>query len=468
MKSIFNKLPSKTLCGKFLTVYIPMMLLALLIVFMVFAVIDYNESNTNFNDRINFLLDINKNNLAEAINNKNRKWQDSIISQIIQDPNVVAVQVVNNKDKTILNGYEKLSKYNSKNLLSKESQIFYQNNYLGTIRIVASPSYHMQQLKQRLFTDFYLSLFAVLVVTLSALIVNRYLIYLPLNKMLQAIELTNNTGKNQTVDWNSNDEIGKVVAAFNEMQLQLQQKSDTLILSKEQAIAGSKSKSEFLANISHELRTPLHVIIGVTKMTIKSVNSWSKEKTRDALQDVLNSSERLLILVDELLDISKLESGKMNFEFGHHNLLNVTEWVLNELDPLILEKHISLSLECRKQESLSGVFDYSKIGQVIRNLLSNAIKFTPAHGEIRIELSSEFNNLKFVITDNGIGIPPNELDLIFEKFAQSSKTKTGAGGTGLGLAICKEVIELHDGSIYAVNNPENGVTITFTIPKEQR
>lgn len=465
MQDFFKNLPSKTLRGKFLTFNIPIMLLALTCVFMVFAAVDYRDSMEDFNARINYLIDANKTNLGIAMNSKHSQWQKSIVFQILQDPNIVAVTIQDPSGKELLTANEK---YRSDDpyLTERNNKIFYQNNYIGTLKIAASARYHLKQVGQRLLLDLYLSMFSLLVVTLSALIVNRYTIDTPLEKLLNAIELTKTTKMNHTVSWDSKDEIGSVVAAFNEMQLQLQRQTDQLTVSKEQAIAGNTAKSEFIANISHELRTPMHVIIGLAKLCLKNITIWSQDKLKDSLEDIRTSSERLLMLVNELLDISKLEAGKMHFEFGQHNLLSVTELVLRELDPLIVEKQINIIMEYKNKDNLYGVFDYSKIGQVIRNLLSNAIKFSYLGGDINIALYSNRDNLKFSIVDNGIGIPEKEVHLIFDKFAQSSKTKTGAGGTGLGLAISKDIISTHGGVIYALNNYEHGTTFVFTIPKE--
>lgn len=464
MENFFNKLPSKTLRGKFLTFNIPIMLIAISSVFMVFAAFDYRESIDNFNERISYLIDANKSNLSMAINSKHHAWQKSIISQILQDPNIVGVYLYDKDNNLIMKSEEHLGT-DDKLMSEKNNQLFYGTNYLGTLKVVASAKYHLKEVSRRLLLDLYLSLFAVLVVTLSALIVNRYTVDIPLAQMLQAIELTQRTKVNHTVNWKSNDEIGALVTAFNKMQQEIQQQTDILTVTKEEAIAANKAKTEFLANISHELRTPMHVILGLSKLCLKKSANWTKEQLHDALNDIRVSSERLLTLLNELLDLSKLEAGKMTFEFSQHNMYNVVEWVLNELEPLFLEKNISISFTSDKSEELYGIFDYAKIGQVIRNLLSNAIKFTPTFGKVGISIRSDASLITVSISDNGIGIPSKEVDLIFEKFVQSTKTKTGAGGTGLGLAISKDIIKAHHGQIFAKNNQDQGSTLTFIIPK---
>ncbi len=186
------------------------------------------------------------------------------------------------------------------------------------------------------------------------------------------------------------------------------------------------------------------------------------------------SGERLLALLNDLLDLSKLEAGKLEFNFRLYELSIVLKQCIDEQEALLNEKNLLIKI-INPEHDTQAEFDTVKVSQVITNFLSNAIKFSEQGTTLSIaikanELFSDAgisNGLCLSITDQGIGIPDNELDTIFDKFIQSSKTKTGAGGTGLGLAICKEFIDAHHGRIWAEHNPQGGSIFSFVIPLQQ-
>jgi len=169
------------------------------------------------------------------------------------------------------------------------------------------------------------------------------------------------------------------------------------------------------------------------------------------------------MLLNDLLDLAKLESGKITFEFSPADLDLLIDSMVDECNSLASEK--MLTVRCEHHEANGQiVLDADKIKQVLRNILSNAIKFSPEGGTIDISTFKKADSVVVSVRDQGAGVPENELGSIFDKFFQSSKTKTGAGGTGLGLAICQEIITAHKGRIWAENNPDTGVNFLFEIP----
>jgi len=227
-------------------------------------------------------------------------------------------------------------------------------------------------------------------------------------------------------------------------------------------------KTEFLENMSHEMRTPLHGLLSYAKFGQDRFKSAPREKLKDYFATITTSGERLLILVNDLLDLAKLDSGKMKYDFREFDICNTISRVSLELKGLAEEKQ--LKIQQTADTSITAVFDRTKISQVLHNLLANAIKFSPDAAVISIVCRNIFQDdqksLLITVQDHGIGIPDGELELIFDKFIQSSKTKTGAGGTGLGLSICKKIVADHGGRIWAENNQEGGVTFSFTIPED--
>jgi two-component system sensor histidine kinase ChiS len=234
-------------------------------------------------------------------------------------------------------------------------------------------------------------------------------------------------------------------------------------------------KTEFLNNISHEIRTPIQGVTAISRGLVDHWQDFNDKQKFDYANQVAHNADRLFSLVNNILDLSKFNAGKMVLDLQPNDIILLIKDLIEECRPLLLDKpnlHVTLQ-ESTKMLPLV-VFDKSRIGQVIRNLLANAIKFT-AEGKITIKVSEkkaliseddEQDSIYISVEDQGIGIPESELDIIFQAFTQSSRTKTKAGGTGLGLSISAEIIRSHQGQIWAENNKNgHGITFFFTLPK---
>jgi len=228
-------------------------------------------------------------------------------------------------------------------------------------------------------------------------------------------------------------------------------------------------KTEFLENMSHEMRTPLHGLLSYAKFGQDRFKDVPREKLKDYFDTITVSGSRLLVLVNDLLDLAKLDSGKMQYTFQKFDISNAISRVSLELQGLTEERQLTILQT--PATPVMAVFDRTAIVQVLHNLLANAIKFSPAGATIFITcqetLIDDQPSLCIKVQDEGIGIPTNEQELIFDKFVQSSKTKTGAGGTGLGLSICRKIVEDHDGRIWAETSPTGGAVFSFTLPKNR-
>ena len=249
----------------------------------------------------------------------------------------------------------------------------------------------------------------------------------------------------------------------------LREQTGMLIERTEKAEQAAEAKSEFLSNMSHELRTPLHAILGYSEIGLTVIGEGDILETQKYFEKIQLSGKRLLILLNDLLDLSKMEANKMEYKREQGDLKEVVELTLMELDPLLKGKNLKVRTNFGEQNTVA-VFDKHHMIQVLVNLVSNAIKFSNAGSEISIELSEQClagdePGLRCRVIDRGPGIPESELKAVFDKFIQSSKTKTGAGGTGLGLAICQKIIEAHGGKIWAENSRPEGAIFTFVIPR---
>ncbi len=230
-----------------------------------------------------------------------------------------------------------------------------------------------------------------------------------------------------------------------------------------EAVVANRAKSEFLANMSHELRTPLHSIISFASFGIKKYTNAKPEKLLDYFSRIRQSGKTLLELLNDLLDLAKLESRKAVFTLEPTDVGMLVESVKGELETMLSERHLQVRHEGADFHE-SVVLDADKIKQVLRNLLNNAIKFSPEGGIIDVGIYRSGSLVRVSVLDQGPGVPHDELEAVFDKFVQSSKTKTGAGGTGLGLAICREIITAHKGRIWAENRPQGGAVFSFEIP----
>lgn len=251
-----------------------------------------------------------------------------------------------------------------------------------------------------------------------------------------------------------------------------------LIKAKEQAEYANTSKSEFLSNMSHELRTPMHAILSYADLGLKGLDSEKDEKLVKYLNNILLSADRLLSLSNDLLDLSKLEAGKMEFKMQRGYLVDVIDRSMSELESLLKTKEIHVDIVGSDIVKTRALFyDSHQMIQVFVNLLSNAIKFSPVQSTITLSFEDSecifegkrrFPALLCGVKDQGMGIPENELDAVFDKFIQSSTTKTGAGGTGLGLSITKEIVKGHRGDIWVTNNKEGGACFHVLLPLGRR
>ncbi len=223
------------------------------------------------------------------------------------------------------------------------------------------------------------------------------------------------------------------------------------------------AKSEFLANMSHELRTPLHSILSFSQFGMERLGKVDNGKIRGYLEKIHYSGEIQLSLVNDLLDLARLESSTEMLVFKGYNLYQLIKNVVAEVSSLYEDKNIRVSV-ISAQEELDIFCDNTKIMQLVRNLLSNAIKFSPQGSEITIICEKNGEWIRMIMQDQGPGVPDEEKELIFDKFNQSSRTRTGAGGTGLGLAICSQIIQLHNGKIWVEDGPQQGAEFKVLLP----
>jgi signal transduction histidine kinase len=229
-------------------------------------------------------------------------------------------------------------------------------------------------------------------------------------------------------------------------------------------LAASRHKSEFLANMSHELRTPLNAILGFSEVLAERMFGEVNEKQAEYLQDILSSGRHLLSLINDILDLSKVEAGRLELELGRFHLPTTLDNTLTLVRERATRHGITLT-----QTVVEGVghivADERKVKQVLLNLLSNAVKFTPDGGGVDLTATAAKDVITIAVSDTGIGIAPEDQAAIFEEFRQVGREDARTQeGTGLGLTLAKKFVELHGGRIWVQSQVGQGSTFTFTLP----
>ncbi len=262
----------------------------------------------------------------------------------------------------------------------------------------------------------------------------------------------------QRVQVANRDELGALADKLNRM-------SDELGRLYRELEAASRHKSEFLASMSHELRTPLNAVIGFSEVLLERMFGEVNPKQEEYLQDIMASGRHLLSLINDILDLSKIEAGRMDLEVTRFDLPAALDNALTLVRERATRHGIRLEAAI---EPPVGVIegDERKIKQILLNLLSNALKFTPEGGRVAVRAAVANGAVEVSVSDTGIGIAPEDQEAIFEEFRQAGEDYARKReGTGLGLALARKFVELHGGKIWVTSAVGQGATFTFTLPE---
>ena len=308
-------------------------------------------------------------------------------------------------------------------------------------------------------------LFAASAVALLGLFMSHFLagqIGRPIHSLMRATREFTQGRDVPAADLPSGGEIGQLGTAFGEMSTAIRAREAELLAERDRAQEASRAKSAFMANMSHELRTPLHGILSFASLGTSKVATAERDRLLRYFERIEQSGTGLLSLLNNVLDLAKLESGGTRFTLDEIELTPLVREVAAEFEALLQSRGLTLDL-VSETEDLRVHADAPKIAQVVRNVLGNASRFTREGGSIDVQVGDVEGAAVIRVRNEGPGIPDSELDGIFDKFVQSSNTDTGAGGTGLGLAICREILASHGGRIWAENVP-GGVAFSIELP----
>lgn len=355
------------------------------------------------------------------------------------------------------------------NLKEKYLDVFvpisHENERISTVFLRIDLQVLYNRYGQYLLVFFAIMLFTLLLAYLISIPLQR-LISKPILALSQAThDISMRKDYSLRLSKQSNDEIGMLVSGFNEMLAEIERQNKDLIQAKEQAERSAKIKEQFLANMSHEIRTPMN---GVKPVIDLMLDTELTDKQRKYIEIIKSSADNLLVIINDILDITKIESGQLVFEEDIIELNTVIEKVVENQEILFKKKQIQVYMEIDPAIPPTFIGDPVRFNQILMNLFSNAVKFTQK-GSISIggkllEKNESTLLLEFYVRDTGIGIPQDKLEYIFNSFTQAySSTTRKYGGTGLGLSICKQLVEMQGGKIWVESKLNEGSTFYFQI-----
>jgi len=418
-------------------------------------------------------------------------------------------QVTGNQTSTLLNSSEGML------TLQNAYLIYYTSPYLGWKYAVIIPFYQIEkELSDSIVTILLFVFIALILLSIITLLVLNHTVIEPILSLTSVATDISKTGQlNHAVQTELEGEIGELSRSFNSMittiklkdeanlkanselsqyrdhlseivkertsQLEtanqlLQDQRDELEMinselqmAKQHAEDMDRLKSAFLATMSHELRTPLNSIIGFTGIILQGLAGPLTTEQHKQLELVKHSARHLLALINDVLDISKIEAGELKISEESVDIIPSILSVITTIQPLVAQKDLNIETDIRETEAVV-IGDQRRIEQIILNLMSNAVKFTES-GFVKISLWIDHETVNVAIHDSGIGIEQADIDTLFQPFHQiDTGTTRKHEGTGLGLSICKKLIELHRGTITVSSVPGKGSTFTITIPEKKR
>ncbi|WP_419904559.1 HAMP domain-containing sensor histidine kinase [Kiloniella sp.] len=307
-----------------------------------------------------------------------------------------------------------------------------------------------------------LSLLILLVVLLALqrIILNPVDIFHTVVKSRQAGDRLARTG------YRSNDELGQLAQSFDNMVDTIDQAEQKITIQRDELLEMNKQKNKFFSIISHDLKGPFNALLGFSGMLATSSSNFDREKIEEYSNDVHASATRVFRLLENLLEWSLVQMGRLQFEPKPVNLLEIINDNIALFTPLAKEK--SLTLQMLQDSPVEAVSDFHIVDTVIRNLINNAIKFTPEGGKILLNATTKNLDAVISISDTGVGIPPEKVLQLFDLDVKTStKGTAGEVGTGLGLHLCKELLEKQGGKLSVDSEVGKGSTFSFTLPLAQ-
>jgi len=346
-------------------------------------------------------------------------------------------------------------------------QIYSTDSLIATVKLIVNPSQLFTEQDQQILRLQWLFFSIFIISVLASISLEEKLIRRPISRLSDAADRLGNRDFSVQLPITNNDEIGQLVSAFDTMRSSLQHYHQNLEQARDDALIATRAKSEFLAKMSHELRTPLNAIIGYSEIIEEELQENCINSHTDDLAHIKHAGKHLLSLINDILDLSKVEVGKAELDIGRISLQNLLNEVVASMQALA--KKNKNSIEIIQTSQLDDIYsDSGKLRKILFNMLSNACKFTEK-GQIGIYVyPCSFQSqayFEIVIEDTGIGIPENQLERLFDAFSQLDDSYSRRyQGTGLGLTICHQLCKLMQGEITVQSELGKGTTCRCLLP----
>lgn len=463
-----------TLRVKFIIGILPMVVLVAVLFSAIFALQNYKQMREALATKQRVLPEVYGQALAALSREFAAPAIGRVIGSLVVDPDVARATVFD-PDDVVLAQVKRIDLDDNEPRVSVEQLILDERTagsagVKGKLRVVFHERAVKKTIADGVVRDVSLILLLVAAIVIAAVVTNRIIIGRPLERFLHAIRRADEEHVREPVAWSSSDEIGRVILAYNDMLLKLdaeekalRERTNELTRKSEELAAASQHKSQFLANMSHELRTPLNAILGIAQVLEAEAKLSRREDDLEPLRRILNAGNHLLTLINDILDLSKIEAGRMELQLEAVALTPVLSDFTSNMQPLAAKNGNSLTVTCAP-EVASVYADPVRLRQVLLNVGSNANKFSK-NGTVVLAIDQEVNTrrwVRFRISDTGIGMTAAQVSRLFRDFTQADTTIARKyGGTGLGLAITKTLCQMMGGQITVKS--ELGVGSTFTI-----
>lgn len=456
-----------SITSKFFLVLIPAIIATALLFLSTYTYLKYNDLNKALSEKVLHITSLHADAVAEPLWTFNNENVTQSLKTILTHPEVTCVEVQEPSGRYMDSWPEENCTDSFGEELVHSEKLIHHGQTVGIMHLYYSKGPIYQELKRDIGLAAFLLILTLATASLAAFIALSLIVGNPLEKFLRTIQESKSGNMHTLVQLNSNDELGRVVNEYNNLVALEREHINELENAREKAETATRTKSQFLATMSHELRTPLNAVIGISEMLLEDAEDNKDEEYIEPLSRVSRAGKHLLSLINEILDLSKIEAGKMDLIPEHIQLNDFMEDIYYTSLALAEKKGNKIVLDYHS--NLKNIYaDPTRLRQIILNLVSNACKFTEK-GKVTVSVDNKeiegTDWFEFKVTDNGIGMEQEITDSLFEEFTQADNTTTRKfGGTGLGLAICRRLCDMMGGSIQVNSEVDVGTVFTFLLP----